>query len=210
MTLSDFNNIPFQPSALDSLFPKMTDIQSKSERLAKEGKSIRLRRGLYVLSPAISGNALSLFLIANQLYGPSYVSMQSALRYYGLIPERVYETISVTSKISKVFENTLGRFRYIHCSDVSYPIGITSQLEEGVRFLIATPEKALCDLIALTPNLNIRYRKGLIEFLEEDIRMEMDDLLKFDTGLLKEICKNSKKKNTIQNLIKIIEDERIV
>ena len=64
------------------------------------------------------------------------------------------------------------------------------------------------DLMVFTPNLNLRYRKELVAYLEEDLRIDMEDLVKFDTDLLSEICKVSKKKVMIQNLIKIIEDER--
>ena len=210
MKLADFRNIPFMGHALDVIFPNISDIQGKAERLVEKGDLLRLRRGLYVVNPKLSGNPLSTFAIANHIYGPSYISMQSALRFYGLIPETVYETISVTPKTTRIFENSIGRFRYIHCEDKYYSVGITSGEESGAYFLIATAEKALCDLIVFTPNLNLRYRKEMMAYLQEDLRLDMDEVTRFDIDLIKSIQKVSRKKHSIELLIKIIEDERNV
>ena len=198
------------PSALEAVYPKNSDIGGKAERLVREGKLLRMRRGLYVVSPRISGLRLSDFVIANHIYGPSYISMQTALRFYGLIPEAVYGVMSVTIKNSKSFTNSLGLFKYTHASDAYYPIGITNGEEEGAYFLIATPEKALCDLIVFTPGLNLRYRKEIIEYLEEDLRIDIDDIMRLDVDLLHRIAQTSRKKTTINALIKIIEDGRNV
>jgi|GEM_PF-1703406 len=88
-------SIPFPMSALSDIYPTTKHISDKSRRLEQEGRIIRLKKGLNVRS-AEDGAQPEAELIANHLYGPLYVSMQSALRHYGLIPERVYTTQSMT------------------------------------------------------------------------------------------------------------------
>ena len=78
---------------LSSLFSGYKSPRNKIANLETEGKLIRLKRGLYVVSPDESGKLLSTELIGNHIYGPSYISMESALRYYGLIPESVHIVI---------------------------------------------------------------------------------------------------------------------
>ena len=88
--LEQLGNIPVSAAALESLFPNIKGGNQKIRLLERDKQVIRLKRGLYVCSPDVTGIALSTELIANHLYTPSYVSMSSALRYYGLIPEEVY------------------------------------------------------------------------------------------------------------------------
>ena len=87
--LAVLKNIPVNTAAVASLYPNVKSANRKVANLEKTGRIIRLKRGLYVVSPEESGLLLSLNLIGNILYGPSYVSMLTALREYGLIPERV-------------------------------------------------------------------------------------------------------------------------
>ena len=163
---------------------------------------------MYVVAPKVSGVRLNEFLIANHLHGPSYVSTYTALRYYGLIPENVQETISVTIGIAKSYVNSIGTFRYVHCSRDYYHIGIRSVFENDIRFLIASPEKALCDLIIFTSNLNLRYKDEVKRYLESDMRIEIDEIKNFDLDILRECAEFGKKKKMITQIIKIIEDER--
>ena len=154
--LAVFKNIPVNTAAIASIYPDVKSANRKVAGLEKTGRIIRLKRGLYVVSPQESGILLSLNLIGNVLYGPSYVSMLTALREYGLIPERVDVVQSMTTHLTVSFENQAGRFEYQHCAKDYYPIGITQRQEVGVTYLIATPEKALCDYIISTP------RKGTL------------------------------------------------
>jgi hypothetical protein len=94
-----------------------------------------------------SGIHVSVELAANHIFGPSSVSMESTLRYYGLIPEHVFTVQSMTMKHSRTFSNDLGRFKYRQCSDDYFPIGIRQDVMAKTAFPIATPEKALCNLI---------------------------------------------------------------
>ena len=99
MNLEDFRNTPFRMQDLSSVFPNCANLKMKAKRLEYDGDIIRLKKGLYVASPLTSRLKLSPFLLANHIYGPSYVSMQTALRYYGLIPEAVYSVQSMTTRL---------------------------------------------------------------------------------------------------------------
>ena len=202
---SDLGNVPINVNVLASIYSERKYVRNKISSLEDEGKIIRLKRGLYVASPEFSDKLLSLNLIANHLYGPSYVSCQSALAYYGLIPERVYGVTSMTMKHSRKFTNSLGTFDYIRCEQDVFAIGLDMQRESDVSFVIATPEKALCDLIATTPGLNLRYTNEILTWLEDDIRFDMDEFFKLNVSILEEYAKVGKKSTMITKLIKIIQ-----
>ncbi len=208
MTLEDFRNTPFRMQDMSSVFPDCVNLATKAKRLERDGEIIRLKKGLYVASPLTSRAELSPFLIANHIYGPSYVSMQTALRYYGLIPEAVYSVQSMTTGVARDYENPIGTFNYIHVPAGYYNIGVTMKEEAEASFMIATPEKALCDLMVFTPNLNLRFQTSMREYLEEDIRLDMDALLNFDLDIIKDCAEVSRKKTMLNQLIKFVENER--
>lgn len=204
MDLEHIGNIPVCTKTLASLFPELEAGSQKVRSLEASGKIIRLKRGLYVVSPKISRVALSTELIANHLYTPSYVSMQTALRYYGLIPEAVYTTQSMTLKHARSFDTPVGCFEYRTISRKAFPIGITSINKQDYAFLMATPEKALCDLIANSPNVNLRYLKDVENYIEQDIRMDMDDFLRMDVSIFESYAPIGKKETSIRTLIKYL------
>jgi phage terminase large subunit-like protein len=208
MVLEDFRNLPLRMQDLSSVFSNCANLAMKATRLERDGNIIRLKKGLYVVNPKISRAELSPFLYANHIYGPSYVSMQSALRYYGLIPEMVYAVQSMTTGIARDYENSVGLFSYTHVTPEYYSAGITMREESGVSFMIASPEKALCDLMVYTPYLNLRSKLSIIEYLIKDIRMEMSDVLNLNTDILEECATLSRKKIMLKRLIQIIKHER--
>ena len=122
MDLEHIGNIPVSTSAVASLFSKIKAGIQKVRSLEAANQIIRLKKGLYVVSPKVSRVALSTELIANHLYAPSYVSMQTALRYYGLIPEAVYTTQSMTLKHSRNFDTPIGHFEYQKISREAFSI----------------------------------------------------------------------------------------
>lgn len=202
--LSSVGNIPLTISALKSLYPHIKGGNQKIRLLEQSRQIIRLKRGLYVCSPEATGKPLSTELIANHLYAPSYVSMSSALRYYGLIPEAVYVVQSMTLKHSRDFDTPLGRFEYTSIAKKAFPIGLTSIQKEGYAFVMACPEKALCDLIACSPQVNLRYMKDAERYLEEDIRMEMDDFKRMDAKVFEDYIAVGKKAESIKTLLKLL------
>lgn len=202
--LEQVGNIPVTASVLESLFPHIKGGNQKIRLLERDRQIIRLKRGLYVCSPEITGKLLSTELIANHLYAPSYVSMASALRYYGLIPEAVYTKQSMTLKHSKYFDTQLGRFEYTHISKEAFSVGLTSVRKEGYAFVMATPEKALCDLIANSPQVNLRYLKDAKIYLEEDIRIEMEDFMQMNFEVFEDYIHVGKKADSIRTLLKLL------
>lgn len=204
MDLENIGNIPVSTSALSSLFSEIKAGNQKVRNLELSGKVIRLKKGLYVVDPSVSRVALSTELIANHIYAPSYVSMLSALRYYGLIPETVYTIQSMTIKHSRSFETPIGRFDYTFINREAFHIGITSINKQSYAFLMATPEKALCDLIANSPQVNLRYAKDVEVYLEDDIRMDIDDFRNMDISVFEHYAEVGKKAGSIQSLIKYL------
>lgn len=202
--LSNIGNIPVTASALESFYPHLRGGNQKIRSLERDGQIIRLKRGLYVCSPEVTGKALSTELIANHLYAPSYISMSSALRYYGLIPETVYVMQSMTLKHARCFDTPLGRFAYTSTLREAFPIGLTSIQKDGFAFVMAGPEKALCDLIAYSPQVNLRYLKDAERYLEEDIRMEPDDFRQMDIKIFEDYAAVGKKAESITTLVKLL------
>ena len=94
---------------------------------------------MYVANPQWSDKVLVTELIANHIYGPSYVSMESAMRFYGLIPEIVFTTISLTTGTARSYCNEVGTFRYIHCS--TSPSVSPTRNTKVRRFLSPRPRK---------------------------------------------------------------------
>ena len=200
--LSEIGTIPITTSIIESLYPELKSADKKVTWLEKQGIIIRLKRGLYVINPVHSGKTLSSELIANHLYSPSYISMSTALRYYGLIPEAVYVHQSMTVKHPRSFQTPVGNYKYI--SREAFPIGVKSMDKGDYAFLIASPEKALCDLIANSSKVILRYMKDVETYLEQDIRMDMDEFQKMDATIFEDYIKVGKKADSISTLLKFL------
>ena len=198
--LNQVGNTPFTTSVLASLYSETRQINDKARRLEQEGRIVRLKRGLYVRSTD-DGAILIPMLIANHLYGPSYVSMHTALRHYGLIPERVYEIQSMTIKHSRSFDTPIGHFSYYSCPQNYFSLGIRQESQGTDTYLVASPEKALCDLIVKSSGLTATSIKSLRSWLAEDLRFDMDALSHFDVVLLEQCGKQAPVKNNIITLL---------
>src|SRR5206468_3281045 len=98
----------------------------KINELVKNGELIPVKNGLYIPGSKLRMPKPESFLIANHLWGPSYISMETALAHWAFIPERVYEISSVTVKSTKTFKTPAGRFSYFHTSLPYYAFGIRS------------------------------------------------------------------------------------
>lgn len=202
--LSEIGAIPVTTSIIESLYPELKSAEKKVTWLEKQGFIIRLKRGLYVLNPEHSGKTLSSELIANHLYTPSYISMSTALRYYGLIPEAVYIHQSMTVKHSRSFQTPLGNYDYKYIARNAFYVGVRSKHMGDYAFLIASPEKALCDLIANSSKVNLRFLKDVENYLEHDIRMDMDEFYKMDATIFEDYIKVGKKADSISTLLKFL------
>ena len=202
--LSEIGIIPVTTSIIESLYPELKSANKKVTWLEKQRIIIRLKRGLYVVNPEYSGKTLSSELVANHLYAPSYISMSTALRYYGLIPEAVYVHQSMTVKHSRSFQTPVGYYDYKHISKEAFPIGVRSMYKDNYAFLIASPEKALCDLIANSSKVILRYMKDVEAYLEQDIRMDMDEFYNMDATIFEDYINVGKKADSISILLKFL------
>ena len=124
-----------------------------------------------------------------------------------MIPEAVYTIQSMTFKAAKEFNTPVGNFCYYHISRETYPIGITQIKEGNGVYIMATPEKALCDLIANLPGINLRYRKEALEFLEENLRFDMDRVSQLNPEIFLEYAKKGKKSTSILTILKLLQHE---
>jgi len=203
--LRQFKNIPVTSSALQSVLPARASFTHFISGLVKSQKLIHLKRGLYVVSPDVSNLPFNHSMIANSLYGPSYISFYSALNYYGLIDDVSQGYYSATLKQDKHYDTPVGRYEYIAIPHSYYPIGIKQVTENGCSYLIATPEKALCDTILHSTAVNLRSKKDAITYLEEDLRFDTDALKMFDITILQECADCGYKRNSILQIIKLIQ-----
>lgn len=198
---------PFTLSELSTVYPHLSALTDKARLLMEQGRIIRLKQGLYICSEEETGQSVPTYLVANHLCGPSYVSFHSALRYYGLTPEGVYVVQSMTTRPNNSFTTPIGTYTYRHCKPAYFSLGVSIIRHNELSFMMATPEKALCDLMAATPRLSLRYRKDMMHYLEEDIRFEMDELSRFNISLLKDIAAVSPKPVTVRTLINFLTHE---
>ena len=157
---------------------------NKISRDIKNGKLIRIVKGLYETDSNTPG-----YLLASSIYGPSYLSFDFALSYYGLIPEKVLSYTSATydKKKKKQYNTPFGTYLYRDVPKNAYSIGIKLIEENGYSYQIAIPEKALCDkLYTLSPLKNI---SELLNLLFNDLRIDEEEFKKLNVKDIEEISK---------------------
>ena len=175
----------------------------KINELTRQGYLLPIKRGLYIPGPKLRLSRPDPFLLANHLYGPSYVSLDSALAFWGMIPERVMETVSITTKFAKKYETAAGRFTYIHMLPPYYAFGIQQvTLTERQQVLMASPEKALCDKIITTSGILLRSKKQTMDLLLEDLRITETDLKELRFDLIEEWSVKAPKQSSMEMLAK--------
>ena len=155
---------------------KYSNKDTKLSRDVKNGKLIKIINGLYETDPNTPG-----YLLAGSIYGPSYISFEYALSFYGLIPERV-NTITCTTfskKKKKKFNTQFGTFTYRDIPILAYPEEIILKEENNYSYQIASPEKALCDKLYTLKPLN-NYA-NLEKMLFNDLRIDIEDFNKLNT-----------------------------
>lgn len=128
------------------------NIRKQLSRWVRSGKIIQLRRGLYTLAEPYQKKKPHPFVIANRLQAGSYISLQSALAFYGLIPEYVPAITSVTTGRPENIENPKGTFSFRHIHLKWFTGFQQVELGNGQTAFIALPEKALLDLIYFEPD----------------------------------------------------------
>jgi hypothetical protein len=163
----------------------MDDLQNyrypanKIARMVAQGDIYPVVRGLYVSDSDVPGH-----LLAASIYGPSYLSFEYALSYWSLIPEAVYTYTSATydKKKRKQFTTSFGLYTYRDVPKEAYPYGIQIVKEGDFSFLIAQPEKALCDMLyTISPVANLGAFESL---LFDDLRIDHDTFEQLDVDRL--------------------------
>ncbi|CAN5162769.1 hypothetical protein BH09BAC6_BH09BAC6_16260 [soil metagenome] len=183
--LKDYGEGPLTRQLMLSLLKSYKRPNDKIAELVSLGVLTTVKKGLYITGPKSRADKAEPFLIANHLWGPSYVSFETALSYWGYIPERVYEISSVTVKDTKIYRTPAGRFTYRHASLPYYAFGITNaRLSPKQNVLIASPEKAICDKITMTAGINLRSPAQTLAFLIEDMRIDEDKLRELDLKMI--------------------------
>ena len=119
----------------------------------RQGYLIRLRQGYYAF-PEYKGSTDFTLYFANTIYKPSYISLHTALSFYGIIPESVPEITSVTTLKTITFSNDFGEYSYKNIRpELMFGYDLRD-MEGGRRIMFATPEKAIIDLLYLYPFYN--------------------------------------------------------
>lgn len=150
-------------------------ILNQLKRWQDKGLITKLRRGVFILNANDQKIPCSSLYIANQLYSPSYVSMEYALSHYGLIPERTTDLTSITTKKTQSFKNKLGVFTYQHIKREGFR-GFTAQKDNvGLSFFIAEPEKAIVDLLYL--DMSKFKQQNFESMFEEFYRLQNIEIL---------------------------------
>jgi len=165
-----------------------------------------LKKGLYIAGPSVTDRKPDALLVANHLLGPSYVSVDTALSFYGLIPERVYEISSMTTKVSRTFETAMGLFTYNRLPLPYYSFGLNMlSLSSNQYAIVASPEKALCDKIVSTSGLILRSTRNAYDYLVDDMRMDEAALKDLDVGAVHGWLPNAPKRDSLSMVLKMIE-----
>ena len=169
--------------------------RDKISDLLKKGIIIRVKKGLYIFGEEFRKRPYSPEILANLMYGPSYISLEYALQYHGLIPERVEAVTSVTTGRSRRFASPVGLFTYRSIPLSAFRIGMDRvEIGEGRAFLIAVPEKALADKIYIDRGPGIRTQKMMSAYLEYDLRVGTADLIKLKPETLDSIAQRYRSK----------------
>ena len=167
-------------SLLDSLkayaYPR-----DKITEMLRRGDIIRVKKGIYIFGEKYRRRPYSREVLANLIYGPSYISLEFALHYHGLIPERVEALTSVTTGRSHRFFTPIGLFIYWGVPLEAFRLGM-DQFENraGQSFLMAGPEKALCDKIQQDRGATGSAQGELVSYLTQSLRVDLAALAALD------------------------------
>lgn len=172
--------------------------QAIVKRAIRKGYLTPIRRDLYLINN--SKFLLNSFEIAPIIYGPSYVSFESALSYHGWIPEAVQTTTCASVKRAKEFETPIGLFSYEHIPLKAFAFGVEQYQQEALTLFIASPLKALADFIYAR-----KRAWESIDDLFEDLRIEAESFQSSDKKMLDELIENypsPRVKNSLKILLK--------
>jgi hypothetical protein len=205
-SIQQYASHPIPHHVMAWLLREYSQPNDKIHYLIKDEMLQQIKRGLYVAGPRITASKPDPFLLANHILGPSYVSLESALSYHGLIPEKVYEISSVTTKAKRQFSTPLGVYSYTRLPLPYYSYGIRSvEVDRQHRFLIASPEKALFDKIITTAGVEFRSKASVFTYIENDLRIDISTLKNLDISMMKSWISTAPKKRSLSLLTETIQ-----
>ncbi|MBZ0179654.1 MAG: type IV toxin-antitoxin system AbiEi family antitoxin domain-containing protein [Melioribacteraceae bacterium] len=181
-----FNLSIFTTDQVYSWYPGFD--RNNFSRWVKKGLILRLRKGYYTF-PEYKSIPHYSFYFANKIYKPSFISLHSALSYYGLIPESIFQITSVTTLKTENFKNEIGEFVYKSInSKVMFGYEF-KEIDNAKNFKISTPEKAIVDLLYLYPEysteeeiLNLRFDEDLLpELINKDRLLQLSEKIKMNS-----------------------------
>jgi len=179
--------IPYEEFDYQMLLGAMKGYAHPRDRittLLRKGTIIRIKKGLYVFGEENRRRPYSREILANLVYGPSYISLEYALGYYGIIPERVEAVTSVSVGRSRTFATPVGLFSYRMIPMTAFQAGVNqADTTDGRSFLIAIPEKALADKLR-ADRASIRTQKELQSWLFDELRIESSVIQEMNPDLL--------------------------
>ncbi len=174
------HKIPYDEFDYQTLLHALSDYKRPRDRITKllhQGTIIRVKKGLYVFGDNERKGPVHKEVLANLIYGPSYVSREYALHYHGLIPERVESVTSVTINRSREFTTPVGRFTYRTIPLPAFRSGAAGvEFGKDRSFLMAVPEKALVDKV-YADRVPLTTQKSIQAYLFEDLRIDPEAIL---------------------------------
>lgn len=177
----DYNYLKYVLSNYKNKRVKINDMLHK-------GEIIRVKKGLYILGEPYTRNHYYRETLSNLIYGPSYISLEYALSFYEMIPERTETVTAVTNKRNKVFDTPVGRFTYRYIRPELYTDGITIiNLDEKHNIIIASREKAIADILYFTHKLSSVTE--MEDFLFQDLRIDERELNKLKRSDIRFLAK---------------------
>ncbi|MBT2560212.1 hypothetical protein J7E50_03120 [Pedobacter sp. ISL-68] len=204
--LRALSNQPLTHQLLAGLLKDYKRPNDKILALKADGLIEPVKKGLYIAGRSLGAERPESALLANHILGPSYLSMESALAHYGLIPEKVFAVTSMTTKASRKFQTNIGLYSYTNLPLPYYAFGLASvSLSKDQQAIMAISEKALCDKIATTSGITLRSQSSARDYVFGNLRMEEEDLAKFDLNAMLSWLENAPKRESLEMLIKMIE-----
>lgn len=168
------------------------------KRAVHEGYLVRLKRDYYIINNIANKPSINEFELAQLIYGPSYISFESALSYHGWIPEKVTVICSATIKQTKTFNTPIATFSFEKIPNKVFSLGVTQIKEKKSNYFMANPWKAIADMIYCREK-----RWDTITDLMGDLRIEVTSIEESSLGLLQQLSNEYPHKPTRQVLKKI-------
>lgn len=184
---------------LKEKYKEYADINGKIKRDVESNILFPVVRGIYETNSNTSG-----YLLASFIYGPSYLSFEYALSFHNLIPERVviYTSATFNKRKNKEYRNRFGYYTYRDIPKTAFHYFVKAYVEGSYSYFIASPEKALCDLLYTLPP--VKSVKVLEQLLFESLRIDIDEFKALDFNDIMFLA-NKYISNNIKFLVKLIE-----